>query len=76
MNNNDDSQDLIAEFLKNGGEIVKLRYASESVQKKASQKWNHRDKAIAGNKRSKELLDKEDKKEGLMIFSKPDRWRE
>ena len=76
MSDEHNSQDLIAEFLKNGGEIVKLRYASENTQKKASQKWNHRDKALAGNERSKKLLEKESDKEGLMIFSKPDRWRE
>ena len=69
-------EELIAEFLKNGGEIVKLRYATENDQKKASRKWHHRDKALCGNEQSKELLDKEDSKEDMMIFSKSDRWRE
>jgi hypothetical protein len=76
MSNERNTQDLIAEFLKNGGEIVKLRYASESDLNKASRKFHHRDKALCGNEKSKELVEAEAEKEGLMIFSKTDRWRE
>ena len=70
------TEELIAEFLKNGGEIVKLRYASEKDQKKASRKWHHRDKALCGSDRSKKIVEKEAEKEEMMIFSKTDRWRE
>tara|TARA_Y100001970_G_scaffold259516_1_gene340567 strand:- start:9490 stop:9720 length:231 start_codon:yes stop_codon:yes gene_type:complete len=76
MSDERSTEDLIAEFLKNGGEIVKLRYASEKDQKKASRKWYHREKALCGNERSKKIIEKESEKEGLMIFSKSDRWRE
>ena len=76
MSDERNTEDLIAEFLKNGGEIVKLRYASEKDQKKASRKWYHREKALCGNERSKKIIEKESEKEGLMIFSKSDRWRE
>tara|TARA_B100001029_G_scaffold171527_1_gene168424 strand:+ start:615 stop:845 length:231 start_codon:yes stop_codon:yes gene_type:complete len=76
MSNERSTEELIAEFLKNGGEIVKLRYASEKDQKIASRKWHHREKALCGNERSKEIIAKESEKEELMIFSKSDRWRE
>ena len=76
MSDERNTEELIAEFLKNGGEIVKLRYASENDQRKASRKWQHTDRALCGNEQSKELLEKEDDKEDMMIFSKSDRWRE
>ncbi len=76
MSNERSTEELIAEFLKNGGEIIKLRYASEKDQKIASRKWHHREKALCGNERSKEIIAKENEKEELMIFSKSDRWRE
>tara|TARA_Y100001938_G_scaffold141448_1_gene211192 strand:- start:1876 stop:2106 length:231 start_codon:yes stop_codon:yes gene_type:complete len=70
------TEELIAEFLKNGGEIVKLRYASEKDQRVASRKWYHREKALCGSERSKKIVEKESEKDGLMIFSKTDQWRE
>ena len=76
MSDERSTEELIAEFLKNGGEIIKLRYASEKDKKKASRKWHHRDKALCGNEKSKEFVEKETKKEDMMIFSKADRWRE
>ena len=57
MSDERNTEDLIAEFLKNGGEIVKLRYASERDQKRASRKWYHRDKALCGSSKSKEMLE-------------------
>ncbi|MCH2669368.1 MAG: hypothetical protein MK009_05895 [Gammaproteobacteria bacterium] len=76
MSDERNTEELIAEFLKNGGEIIKLRYASEKDQNKASRKWYHREKALCGNEKSKEFVEKEAKKEDMMIFSKADRWRE
>ncbi len=76
MNSNNDIDLAIEEFLQNGGEIVRLRYASEKDQKKARRREHHREKAIAGSDRSKELLAREDAREKTMIFSKVDRWRE
>lgn len=75
MSKEHNTEDMIAEFLKNGGEIVKLRYASEKDQNKASRKWHHREKALCGSQKSKEIVDKESESEGLMIFSKTDQWR-
>jgi len=76
MSDERSTKELIAEYLKNGGEIIKLRYASENDLKKSSRKWHHRDKALCGNIASKELVEKENSKEDMMIFSKSDRWRE
>ena len=76
MSSERNTEDLIAEFLKNGGEVVKLRYASEKDQQRASRKWHHRDKALCGSDKSKGILEKESEKEKTMIFSKTDRWRE
>ena len=76
MSKEHNTEELIAEFLKNGGEIVKLRYASEKDQRKSSRKWHHIEKALCGNAKSKGIVDRDAKKDELMIFSKVDRWRE
>jgi len=70
------TEEMIAEYLKNGGKVTKLRYASEKDQKKASKRWNHREKAMNGNEKSKDFLMKEDEKQEMMIFSTIDQWRE
>lgn len=69
------TEEMIEEYLKNGGTITHLRYASESDQKKASRRWHHRDKALNGNERSKKFLMKEKEKQEMMIFSTTDQWR-
>ena len=76
MSEERNTEELIAEFLKNGGEIVKLRYASEKDQRKASRKWYHRERALCGNEKSMKIVQKESEKEEMMIFSKSDRWKE
>lgn len=70
------TEEMIEEYLRNGGEIVKLRYASKRDQDKASRQWYHKDKALSGSTRSKEFLKKEDEKQGMKIFSKTDQWRQ
>ncbi len=67
-------KDAIQAFLDGGGEVTRLRYASEKDQAKAQRRWHHKDKAIAGSERSREILDKETAKEKSMIFSKDERW--
>jgi hypothetical protein len=66
--------DKIQAFLDGGGQVTKLRYATEKEQLKAHRRWHHKDKAIAGSERSREILDKETAKEKSMIFSKDERW--
>jgi hypothetical protein len=73
---NDIINDAIEEFLNNGGEVVRLRYASQKDQSKAQRRVYHEDKATAGSERSKDALAREDAKEKTMIFSKTDRWKE
>jgi len=67
-------KDAVQAFIDGGGEITQLRYASEKEQIKAQRRWHHKDKAIAGSEKSKEILDKETAKEKSMIFSKDERW--
>ena len=69
-----EKKDAIQAFIDGGGEITRLRYASEKDQTKAQRRWHHKDKAIAGSERSREILDKEAAKEKSMIFSKDERW--
>ena len=66
--------DAVERFLNGGGEITRLRYASDKVVKKAGRKFYHRDKTIAGAGNSKAFLEREEKKESTLIFSKADRW--
>lgn len=75
MSDNKSTQELIEEYIKNGGEVTKLRAATKKDMSKASRKWYHKDRATSGSEKSKEFLDKESKKEATMIFSKVDQWR-
>lgn len=68
-------EDAVEAYLNNGGEVTKLRYAAERDLNKARRKHHHKDKAIAGDDRSKEFLEKDAAKEKTLIFSKTDRWR-
>ena len=68
--------DKIQEFLDGGGEITRLRYASEKDQKMARRREYHVDKAYSGSDRSKKIIESQDKKESEMIFSRDERWKE
>ena len=70
-----DTEELIRKYLDNGGTITKLRCATKRDVEKASRKWYHKDKASCGSDRSKKILEEESQKEGLMIFSKTERWK-
>ncbi len=69
------TEELIEEYVKNGGRITKLRYASEKDLAKSSRKWRHKEKAENGNENSKNIIDNEKQKESTLIFSKVDRWK-
>ena len=69
------TEELIAEFVANGGEITRLRYASKRDQQKAQRKWYHKDRALSGDERSKKALEEDKKKNSLKIFSPTDQWR-
>ena len=70
------TEDLIEKYLNNGGKVTKLRAATKKDVQRASRKWYHKDKALAGSDNSKKIIEKEKEKEGLMIFSKTDRWKQ
>ncbi len=66
----------VQEYLDDGGEIVKLRYASIKDQRKARRTEYHIDKAVAGSEKSKKAIEREREREGTMIFSRDERWKE
>lgn len=66
----------IQAFLDNGGEITYLRYSDKKSTDKARRMAYHRDKASAGDERSKAIVAREDAKEATMIFSRLERNKE
>jgi hypothetical protein len=75
MNNNNDIDRAIQEFLSNGGEVTRLRYSDKKDTDKATRMSFHRvnqgDKAA-----SKDAVDRAHERESALIFSKVDRWKE
>lgn len=69
------TEEMIEQYLKNGGKVTKLRYASEADQKKASRRWYHREKALNGSERSQKILEAESEKKKTMIFSTTEQWQ-
>jgi hypothetical protein len=63
----------IAAFLAGGGEITRLRYADKKSVERANRRAYHRDAAINGSQKSVAFLEKEEKRESQMIFSRIER---
>jgi hypothetical protein len=76
LSSSEELDKMIEEYLNGGGEITRLRYASQKDQNRSQRRKYHEDKAISGSEKSKEVLMREDAKEKTMIFSKVDRWKE
>ena len=75
MSSKPTTKELIEEYIKNGGKITKLRYASEKDLNKISRRWRHKERAENGSEKSKSVIELEKKKESMLIFSKTDRWK-
>ena len=73
---NDELNTMVEQYLSDGGEITRLRYASQKDVNTSRRTMHHKDKALSGSERSKEALARESAKESTMIFSKTDRWKE
>lgn len=71
----DEMNDAIQKFLEEGGEVTRLRYADKKMQQKSARKAYHISRQD-DNARSKEYLEREEKKESQLIFSKDERMRE
>tara|TARA_Y100000310_G_scaffold270331_1_gene284095 strand:+ start:552 stop:791 length:240 start_codon:yes stop_codon:yes gene_type:complete len=71
----DELDAAIQEFLDNGGEITNLKYATEKMQNKARAIAHHRDRALNGSERSKDVIERERVREGSMVFSRIDRMK-
>jgi hypothetical protein len=67
---------MVEQYLSDGGEITRLRYASQKDVNTSRRTMFHKDKAISGSEQSKDVLAREETKEATMIFSKTDRWKE
>ena len=74
--NREEMDAAIQAFLDNGGEIIHLRYSDKKTTDKARRMAYHRDKAFAGNERSKAIIAREEAKEKTMIFSRLERNKE
>tara|TARA_A100001011_G_scaffold138692_1_gene146476 strand:+ start:1165 stop:1395 length:231 start_codon:yes stop_codon:yes gene_type:complete len=71
----DKMNDAIQKFLEEGGEVTRLRYADKKMQDKSHRKAFHLSRQ-SDNARSREYLEREEKKESQLIFSKDERMRE
>ena len=74
--NREEADAAVQAFLDNGGEIIRLREATKKDQEKAARRAYHEDKAMCGNQRSKEIIEREKKREASFIFSRAERERE
>lgn len=74
--NREEMDAAIQAFLDNGGEITHLRYSDKKTIAKARRMAYHRDKAFAGNERSKAIIAREEERESTMIFSRLERNKE
>jgi hypothetical protein len=74
--NREEMDAAIQAFLDNGGEVTYLRYSDKKTSDKARRMAYHRDKASAGNERSKAIIAREEAKEATMIFSRIERNKE
>jgi hypothetical protein len=65
----------LQQFFADGGEVIQLREATKKDQEKAARRAYHEDKALCGNQRSIEIVERERKKEASFIFSRTERER-
>ena len=65
----------IQDYLDNGGEITRIRYADKKLLDTSSRKSYHLSKAH-DNETSKSYLEREEKKESQLIFTKDERMKE
>jgi hypothetical protein len=72
LNRNAEIDAMIAE---SGVEIIVLREGSIQDQKRSDRKFSLISKAMEGDERSQQILNKEKEKERRLIFSPTERWR-
>ena len=74
--NKQEMNNAIQAYLDGGGAVTRLREATEKDLRKVKTAHYHRDKAMAGNSRSKKIIENQNKKEDSFVFSKEERWSE
>lgn len=72
LNKNAEIEAMIAE---SGVEIIVLREGSVQDQKRSDRKFHLISKAMEGDERSQQILNKENEKERRLIFSPTERWQ-
>ena len=75
MSKDNNLDNAVQEFLDNGGEITRVRYADKKMLDKSRRKSYHLSKAH-DDERSRSYLEREEKKESQLIFSKSERMTE
>ena len=75
MSRNNEINNLVNEFLANGGEILNIREGTVGEQERARRLQYHREKAIEGDERSSLIVKREEERENSLIFSKEERMR-
>ncbi len=75
MSRSKDLDKAVQEFLDNGGEITQIRFADQKMQDKSRRMDHHRDRALNGSERSKDIIEHERMREQSMIFSRDERMK-
>lgn len=65
----------VRKFLDNGGEITQVRFANQKMQDKSRRMEHHRDRALNGSEKSKDIIEYERMREQGMIFSRDERMK-
>ena len=66
--------DAVEKFLSGGGEVTRLKSASDKDIRKSNYKFLQRDKALSGSAHSAAIVAREKEKESTFIFSVTERW--
>tara|TARA_A100001011_G_scaffold373541_1_gene433081 strand:- start:3489 stop:3716 length:228 start_codon:yes stop_codon:yes gene_type:complete len=65
---------MIQDYIDNGGAVTMLREATKKDIDKSHRSYYHREKAVCGSERSKNIVENQKKKESHLIFSRDERW--
>ena len=72
--NKQEMDKMIQDYIDNGGAVTMLREATKKDVDKARRAEYHRERAMCGNERSKNIIENQKKKDSHLIFSRDERW--
>jgi len=67
--------DAVEAFINGGGEVTRLRYASDKDVKKSTRLVHHKDRVFTGSVASEKYIESKEKAEASLIFSRSERWK-